>query len=340
MDTRMPFKRYHTLRRLINWGLIKLQLAMRSSFILGYPYSLVIESTNICNLKCPLCPTGMGIPGREKGKMRLVNFKKIIDEIGGYVYSLRLENWGEPLLNEDIYDAISYAKLKKICVSFNTNLTFLTEENAERLILSGLDHIKISLDGATPETYTQYRIGGDFKRVVENIKALISRRRLLNKNNPFIEIQFIIMKHNEHELKDIKRLCADLKVDALLLEKARPDMREELFNSDARSIEKFREWLPTNSKYSVFDYNTKDRKARPQNCSYLWTTAVINWDGSVVPCCSIYDEQYDFGNILEQGLRGIWNGDKYRAARMLMGRGKNNGIETACLNCFRRGIIT
>lgn len=331
-------KRTHSLKRLFNLFLARIGLIFRPSNAWGYPTCLVIESTNICNLKCPLCPTGQRIPGRARGKMSFTNFKKIIDELGSYLYSLRLENWGEPLLNEEIYSMISYAKSRKICVSFNTNLHFLDEKKAQGLILSGLDHLKVSLDGATSESYAKYRVGGDFDEVINNIELLVKQRDRMKKKNPFIEIQFIAMKHNEHEVEEIKRLSKTLGVDALFIEKLRPDMREELFSSDIRSIEKFKDWLPSNSALSIFDYNNKKRKPNKKICSYLWTTSVINWDGSVVPCCSVYDEKYDFGNVFSDGFKNVWNGSKYRAARRLIGRSFKIDTPIICINCAKFGI--
>ena len=332
-------KKHHTPKRLWNLLRVRPQLLLRTSRVVGYPTYLVVESTNICNLKCPLCPTGQGLKGRAKGKMPFPNFKKIIDEIGDYLYSLRLENWGEPLLNEEICDMVSYAKSKKINTSFNTNLHFLNEQSAERLILSGLDHIKISLDGARKDSYAKYRIGGDFNKIVNNIKLLVEMRQDLNRTNPFIEIQFIVMKHNEGEIDQIKQLSGELGVDGLLLEELRPGMEEELLNPDSYCIEKYKNWLPTNSKYSCFDYKSKKRKNSPRICSYLWTTSVINWDGSVVPCCSVYDEKYNFGNIFYEGFQKIWNGSKYGVARKLIGHRKKCNEEVVCMNCFKYGII-
>jgi len=338
-EPRTNIKKHHTFKRLSNFLLVRLQLLARTSFIYGYPYYLVLEPTNICNLKCPLCPTGQGVLGRPKGKLSFVNFKKIINEIGPYLYLLRMENWGEPLLNEEIFDMISYAKSKKIATSFNTNLSFLDEQSAKKLVLSELDHIKISLDGVTQESYAKYRVGGNFNKAVDNIRLLLRMRAELNKINPFIEIQFIVMKHNEGEIGQIKQLCNELGVDGLFLERVRPNMREELFNSNSYSIEKFKDWLPRDSEYSIFDYETKTRKSNLKICSWLWTSTVINWDGSIVPCCGIYDVHYDFGNIFNGGFRHTWNGPKYQAARRLIGRRKKTSVDVVCKFCYRRGVV-
>lgn len=332
-------KRNHTPLRLLNLLLVRLQLLFRTSKVIGYPSFLVLEPTNMCNLKCPLCPTGQGLEGRSKGKMTFGNFKKIIDELGSYLYSLRLENWGEPLMNEEIFDMTSYAKTKKIAISFNTNLSILDDDSAKELILSGLDHVKISLDGTTEESYAKYRIGGDFKTVINNIKLLVRKRAELKKRNPYIEIQFIVMRHNEEDISRIKQLSAELGVDGLMIEKLRPDMRQELFDSTSISVEKFKDWLPYKSEFSLFDYRNKTRKDIPKICSYLWTTIVINWDGSLVPCCSVYDECYNFGNIFKDGFKKIWNGPKYIASRRLIGRRLKITEDVVCINCFKHGII-
>lgn len=332
-------KKHHTFRRMLNLILIAIQKKIRSSYVFGYPYFLVVEPTNICNLKCPLCPTGRGLKGREKGKMSLANFKKIIDELGTYAYSIRLENWGEPLLNEEIFDMIAYAKSKKIATSFNTNLNFFDEHSAAKLILSGLDHIKISLDGTSGESYAKYRVGGNFNKVVENIRLLLKKRESLNKKNPFTEVQFIVMKHNEGEIDLMKKFCSDLGVDSLFIEKVHPDMREEFFNTDIQSIDSYKDWLPCENEYSIFDYDKKTRKSKTKFCSFLWTTTVVNWDGSVIPCCGIYDECYDFGNFFKDGFSRVWNGQRYKASRLLIGKRKKSDIHTFCLNCFKRQVI-
>jgi len=106
-------KRQFSLKKLVNLILVRIQLKLRVSYVIGYPHFILIEPTNICNLRCPLCPTGRGEKGRSKGKMSLDKFKRIIDEIGDYLYDIELDNWGEPLLNKDIFELIRYANEKK-----------------------------------------------------------------------------------------------------------------------------------------------------------------------------------------------------------------------------------
>ena len=100
---------------------------------------LVIDPSNICNLHCPLCPTGQGRSDRSKGKMSFVNFRRIIDELGAYLYRVDLHNWGEPLLNDEIYRMISYARAHNIEVRVSSNLNVIDWVKAEKLVKSGLD---------------------------------------------------------------------------------------------------------------------------------------------------------------------------------------------------------
>jgi hypothetical protein len=147
------------LFRIFNFCINNYQMSTKKSRILGYPTHMTVDVTNICNLRCPLCPTGVGAPGREKGSMSFSLFKKIIDETGKYLISIDLFNWGEPLLNKETYKMIAYANKKHIVTSVSTNFNFLSEKLAEQLILSGLDILILSIDGASQESYEQYRVG-------------------------------------------------------------------------------------------------------------------------------------------------------------------------------------
>ena len=100
---RFIFSKNVTLKKFLNFCIISLQSsAIKNSYVIGYPVELVMDPSNLCNLHCPLCPTGQGRNERSKGKMSFVNFRKIIDELGAYLYRVDLHNWGEPFLNDEI----------------------------------------------------------------------------------------------------------------------------------------------------------------------------------------------------------------------------------------------
>jgi MoaA/NifB/PqqE/SkfB family radical SAM enzyme len=140
-------------------------------------------------LHCPLCPAGVGDASRTKAILSFNLFKKIVDEVGDYVYSVNFTNWGEPLLNKHLAKMIMYCKRVKHIpfVRFDTNLNVtLTESEWERLLLSGLDMLSVSIDGVTQETYEKYRRGGNLEKVIDNLKLLIDKKRRLKLEKLYI----------------------------------------------------------------------------------------------------------------------------------------------------------
>ncbi len=312
--------------KLINLIKISLSKRLKLSKIYGYPLTLMIEPTNICNLKCPLCPTGAGLIKREKGFLTFENFKRVIDEIGDYIIHLRLWNWGEPLLNKEIFKMISYAKEKGVFVNLSTNSNFLNKEIAGKLIDSGLDELIISLDGASKETYNKYRKGGDFKKIIASIRYLADEKKRLNKKSPYIKIQFIIMNHNEHEIQKIKFLSRELGVDEVVF--------KTVGIMDYSSEEDIKKYLPHNEKYSRYALKGKNvtSKIKIKNeCNFLWEEIVVNWDGSVVPCCFDMNNLFVLGNAFSDKIKNIWNNKKYISFRKNILRDKK-GI-SLCKNC-------
>jgi radical SAM protein with 4Fe4S-binding SPASM domain len=336
------------LFRLSNFYMNCYQMITGKSKIIGYPTHMTVDVTNICNLRCPLCPTGVGAPGRKKGSMSFALFKKIIDETGNYLISIDLFNWGEPLLNKEIYKMIAYAHKKKIVTSISTNFHFLSEKLAEQLILSGLDILVLSIDGASQESFEKYRVGGDFAKVMDNIAVLVRKKKELRRNNPYICWQYLVMKHNEHEIEIARQKADQIGIDSITVDHAYLPVatREEALK-----------WLPDDPKYHRYNLEelervwermepVSDKKlqnsneqdnhqeySRRANCTWLWTQTTINWDGGVSPCCAIYDPAEDFGNINNTSFRKIWNSDRYKSSRLFSSTGTIEEIKTICMKC-------
>ncbi|MCD6434044.1 MAG: radical SAM protein [Candidatus Diapherotrites archaeon] len=331
---------YATPRKFVNMLLLTLQYAtIKPAKVIGYPLKLTIDPTNVCQLRCPLCPTGQRRRGRKKGYMKFSEFKKIVDEMAPYLYEIDLNNWGEPFLNKEIFKMIEYAHSKKIWLSVNTNFNVpLTEKQAERLVKSGLDQLYLSIDGITQKTYEKYRVGGKLKTVIENIKLINKKKKELNSETPRIVWQFLVNRYNEHEVPKLKEFQHKYGIDKLVIGALRTSMADEIFLEDREKIELIKDWLPKNEKFSRYDYRKKERKLKKKYCHFLWFVSVINWNGSVSPCCGVYFEKYDFGNALKEGFKKVWNNEKYQAARNAVARRKYK-IETVCVNCLRTGFM-
>ena len=258
--------------------------------------NLMIELTNRCTLRCPTCFSHQD--NRVKADMSFREFKGIIDENFSLIKFLSLYNYGEPFLNARLPEMILYAKSAGISyVKVATNGMHLTGPKIMKILNSKLDHISISLDGATKETYEVFRVGGEFKRVVSNIYALVKARDAL-RGNLKVEIQFIIMKHNEHEIKAIEKLARNLKVDCLRL-------KTVLVKKD-----KWERFLPVSS-----EYNRYSRMESREQCFKPLKELTVNCDGSVIPCCYIVGEdieKFSIGNIFDHSLKDILSSKKYQ----------------------------
>lgn len=322
--------------KLYNLALKEIQSFFGNSYLLYLPNKINIDIGNVCNLKCPLCPTGRGDKGASRGLMSFEGFKKIIDQIGKNITNLELYNWGEPLLNKDLIPMIKYAKSKRIPVCISTNLNTLSEEMADDIISTKIDKIFISCDGASEATYSKYRVGGDFNRVISNIQLLSDAKK--NQGNSYTRIVLLshVFRHNEHEIEETRCLAKKLGIE-VRINKMRTDMGREIFETDNISIERDKEWIPDNKKYRAFDL-VKKKKIKQMKCKSLWNTTVINWDGSVLPCCAVYGERYAFGNIFEESFVSIWNNKKYRLARKEVQKIIEKS-PTICHTCKENGFL-
>ena len=133
------------------------------------PDRMYIESTNLCNLDCVMCPTGLKQISRPKGYMDFDLFKAIVDEMAPHVKATTLHIWGEPLLHPRIYDMIAYCRRHGLHSEISTNATLLDEESSRKIVDGGLGAIYLCLDGATPETYEKVRRRGDFEEARDKI---------------------------------------------------------------------------------------------------------------------------------------------------------------------------
>ena len=305
-------------KRVINYLASNLFLYLKS-IKASLPYDIIIDPCNICMLKCPLCPTGQQDPSREKTIMKFDLFKKVIDEIGEYIIFVNFTNWGEPLLNKNLYRMITYCKKVKHIplVRFDTNLTVkLTDNEWEKLLTSGLDVLTASIDGLTQEVYEKYRRGGDINIVLNNLEKLISKKKQLKLSNPFIIWQFLVFKHNMFQIPEVIKFAKEIGVDAIKIASARVSTGIDIFTPLKVSFELSKDYLPEPGSYwSLYSKDLK-KKSFKKNCDWLWKRIVINPDGSVSPCCAYYPQRYDFGTIRDKTIKELYNSSKYKKARL------------------------
>ena len=298
------------LRKPIQWGL---------------PMSISFEPTTSCNLRCPECPSGLRDFSRPTGMLEQKFFRDTIDDIYKDILYLIFYFQGEPYLNRNFLEMVQYASSKGIYTATSTNAHYLTDEVAKRTVESGLDRLIISIDGTTQEVYKQYRRGGNLEKVIAGARNIVKWKKELKSKTPFVFFQFLVVKPNEHQVEDIKKLAEEVGVDEVRFKTA----QVYDYENDPNQL------IPVNEKFSRYkkdkqgNFISKNKMAN--HCWKLWHANVITWDGMVVPCCFDKDAKHQLGDLKNQSFKDIWQSDKYKHFRKeLMTSRKNIDI---CANC-------
>jgi radical SAM protein with 4Fe4S-binding SPASM domain len=291
----------------------------------GLPISVAFEPTTSCNLRCPECPSGLRAFTRPTGMLQKDFFKETIDDIAKDISYLIFYFQGEPYLNPDFLEMVRYAAQKKVYTATSTNAHYLTPENAKKTIESGLDRLIISIDGTSQDVYQQYRVGGKLDKVLEGAKNIVHWKKELKSKTPFIIFQFLVVKPNEHQIEEVKKLAREIGVDQVRFKTA----QVYDFEKDPNQL------IPTNNKYSRYKKDSNGQMvfkgALKNSCWRLQHAPVITWDGLVVPCCFDKDAQHQLGNLKVQKFRDIWQNDNYQYFRNTLKQGRKN-IDI-CANC-------
>jgi radical SAM protein with 4Fe4S-binding SPASM domain len=257
------------------------------------------EPTNICNLACEMCPSGKGLLKRPRGTADMDLYRKFITENCKTLTNIMLHFQGEPLMCQQLGEMIAFARENRIHTMFSTNGQLLAQ-NIDLIRNARPDHIIVSLDGLTDETYTKYRVGGKVQNVFDGLEKL---SQLPAKERPYIELQFLVFSHNEHEIHELKNLKKKYRIDKITLKSAQIYENSQV------------DFLPENQKFSRYavteNGNFQLKKELKSQCKRLIFGTVVCFDGRVVPCCFDKDADHELGNIASQSLHKIRNSKKY-----------------------------
>ncbi len=275
-----------------------------TSYNNSLPVAIAFEPTTSCNLRCPECPSGLRSFTRPTGMLDTMLFKNTITELKDALIYLTFYFQGEPYLHKDFLAMVSFASKLKIYTATSTNAHYLNYENAIATVQSGLDRLIISIDGTSQETYEQYRIGGNLDKVLEGTRNIIKAKKELQSSTPHVIFQFLVVKPNEHQLLEVKKLANEIGVDELRLKTA------QIYDFENGS-----DLIPTNEKYSRYQKLTNGKFGLKNklinHCWKMWHSCVITWDGVVVPCCFDKDAKYRMGDVSKHTFKEIWNNKTY-----------------------------
>lgn len=290
----------------------------------GQPFSMSFEPTTTCNLGCPECPSGLRQFSRNTGNAALDQFEGWLNQVYKKLWYITFYFQGEPYINKDFLKMVSVAHRKGVYTATSTNAHFLSRRAAEDTVISGLSRIIISIDGTTQEVYEQYRKKGKLSKVLEGTQNLIEAKQRLNSKTPHVIFQFLVVKPNEHQVKEVIKLGNEMGVDEVRFKTAQ-----------VYDYENGNPLLPDNEEYSRYKKGA-DGKFRLKNkmlnhCWRMWQGCVVTWDGKVVPCCFDKDAHHQLGDLSSVEFKSLWKSAEYNNFR--------NSVLTArdqidiCTNC-------
>lgn len=290
------------------WRSFQLSKKYKTNLHKGLPISISIEPTTSCNLRCPECPSGLRNFTRPTGMLDILFYQNLIDQISDHLWYLTFYFQGEPYLHPKFTEMVKYAVSKRIYTATSTNAHFISDENAKKTIESGLHRLIISVDGATQETYSQYRVGGQLEKVIDGTKKILEWKKKLKSKTPYVIFQFLVVKPNEHEIKQIQEMAQALGVDEVKFKTAQ-----------VYDFENGHPLIPEQEQYSRYK-KSADGKWIIKNellnqCWRMWSGCVITWDGKVVPCCFDKDAQHQLGDLRKERFIEIWNSAAYNNFR-------------------------
>jgi MoaA/NifB/PqqE/SkfB family radical SAM enzyme len=326
--------------------------------VTSYPYSLNIDPCDICQLRCPTCPTGIEAESRKgatadeiiyRGQRSMLTsdvFDPLMDELGEYLFLILFYNYGEPLLNKGLPRFIRKASGLGIETECHSNLSLpLSDAYIEELLTSGLDHLYGSIDGFTQPIYEIHRVGGNVELVKNNLRRLAAAREKLGVGTT-ISYNYLVFSFNEHEVPEARAFSRDLGIEFIVrdafvhLPAWLPSYRqgEKPFVVDAEIA------APPEFSYrkegEILSWNplpVLDESKLASRCGWHYGYSVLQPRGEIAPCCALAKEAHDFGTMVpgSRGFAGVWNNDVVKTARARFAGAERQAWEkeSICTRC-------
>ncbi len=312
-----------------------------------------IEPTNQCNLDCVTCMRNVW--SESPGWMSQAIFERILSGLQAFdpLPSVFFGGFGEPLTHPLICEMVGQAHQAGAGVELITNGILLTERMSRRLMEAGLKRLWVSLDGATPESYADVRLGAALPEVIANLQRLKALRASTSAAAPRLGIAFVAMKRNIHDLPELVRLGKTLGADQFSISNVlphTPELRDEMLY--ARSLYESNltssEWSPLIAlprldingltvdplaevlkHRHMLSIAHQDVDGGVNACPFVAKASLsVRWDGAVSPCLALLHSHesyldnhvrtsaaYSVGSLGDHSLAEIWKDPAYRALR-------------------------
>ncbi len=293
------------MRSFNRWKLLAAYLARRER-VTALPVEYIVETTAKCNLYCPMCPRETHRQPKEDMTDEI--FERLVRESGRSAEHMMLIGLGEPFMDRKIFDRIEYCARHGISTLLSTNGTFLDEKTAARLLETPLEHITLSFDGATKQTFEYYRKGARFEKVRDNF-VRFARMKKERGAKIQVVVQMVRMDGNAHEVDDFVRFWSNV-----------PGVDQVRVKADETNL------LQPEAGHAANDWK--------HPCHYLWRGPMyVKHNGDVYPCCQSYMlDGAPVGSIGRQPLESIWNSAEMMRMRRLHASGQAGEIDI-CARC-------
>jgi hypothetical protein len=293
------------------------------------PVSVQMDASMHCQLACPLCPTADGRvrPALGSGHLKLADFEALLDR-NPQIAHVELSNYGEMFLNPQLADIIACAFERKVTVSGNNgvNLNFAREDALEAIVRYRVRALTCSIDGATQETYSRYRVNGNLSRVLANIDRIREHRAKLRSAFPLLYWQFVVFGHNEHEMQAARAMAAERGMEFVAKLSWDPD-HSPVRNRDLVRIESGL-GVATRAEYR----EQRGAECTRNICFQLWHKPVLNWNGVMLGCCVNF--WGDFGvNGFSSTLAEAMASPKIEYARRMLTGEAEPRDDIPCTSC-------
>ncbi|MDD2944108.1 MAG: radical SAM protein, partial [bacterium] len=335
------------LLKISNFLVGKFQYHNRHDYQVAFPFALIVDPSNSCPLHCPGCLHNRTFqykirPDWPEGNLTPELFSAFISQFGPYASTVLFYNWGEPLLNRHTPDFVRQAKSYLLNTSLSSNLS--VQFDAEALVLSGLDYMILSIDGATRASYEHYRRGGRFDLVLDNVKKLVEAKKKHWMATPKLSWQFLVFEHNKHEVEHAKAMAKELGVnDIRFAEPYDVIWEDDLVPGKDASGELYVVGYEQGEEYNRFDmmgnlssefarkcdenwsdklpegYETMFDKRSGRTCQWLYSSITMDARGRYLPCCYVPRKEAGFSYIFADNERvsgeSPYNSELYRFSR-------------------------
>ena len=317
-----------SIRKVFNLARVKVYYHLKLSKASPYPALLVVEPTNNCQLRCTKCRTldnnifdyaFESNPGAIPiGRIDFSVFQKSVDALHKHLMIAVLYMQGEPFLSKDIYNLVQYCTDKNLATIVGTNGMLCGKENADKIVKSGMDILKIAVSGFEQETYERYHKLGDIELIKRNLFDLAEAKKRYN-SKMIVHVEYIVFDYNGNEFYEFKNYCENLGV----LCTSRQD--NWTFAGESETVDTEGNWYSN------------------RLCDWLWGVMALNHDGTIIPCCvfSKSSEPKIFGTISPEksliDIQKIWNNSNFLDFRKKHLNAGRKG-DPVCSTCQLEGL--